>query len=118
MKSRAGRIVNIASVVGLRGNAGQANYAASKAGLIGLSKSLAQELAGRGVTVNVVAPGFVTTDMTAGLGEDLRAASLRSIPLGRFGDPLDVARSVRFLCGDGGAYITGQVVVVDGGMTM
>jgi 3-oxoacyl-[acyl-carrier protein] reductase len=118
MKSRAGRIVNIASVVGLRGNAGQANYAASKAGLVGLSKSLAQELAGRGVTVNVVAPGFVTTDMTAGLGEDLRAAALRTIPLGRFGDPLDVAKSVRFLCGDGGAYITGQVVVVDGGMTM
>ncbi len=117
-KARGGRIVNVGSVVGLAGNAGQANYAASKAGLIGLSKSLAQELAGRGITVNVVAPGFVETDMTAGLAAELRDAMLRQIPLGRFGAVDDVAAAVAFLCSDAAAYVTGQTLVVDGGMTM
>jgi 3-oxoacyl-[acyl-carrier protein] reductase len=117
-KARGGRIVNVGSVVGLTGNAGQANYAASKAGLIGLSKSLAQEFAGRGITVNVVAPGFIETDMTAGLAGDLRDGMLKQIPLGRFGGPADVARAVAFLCSDDASYITGQTLVVDGGMTM
>ena len=117
-KSRGGRIVNIGSVVGLTGNAGQVNYAASKAGLIGLSKSLAQELAGRGVTVNVVAPGFIETDMTAGLPADVRATMLQQIPLARMGAPEDIARVVAFLCSDAASYITGQTLVVDGGMTM
>lgn len=116
-KARGGRIVNIGSVVGLTGNAGQANYAASKAGLVGLSKSLAQELAGRGITVNVVAPGFIETDMTAGLPADVRTSMLQQIPLGRFGTPEDVARTVLFLCSDAAGYITGQTLVVDGGMT-
>ncbi len=117
-KARWGRIVNEGSVVGLTGNAGQANYAASKAALVGLSKSLARELAGRGITVNVVAPGFIETDMTAGLSQDVRAAALKNIPLGRFGGPEDVAGAVLFLCSDAAAYVTGQVIVVDGGMTM
>jgi 3-oxoacyl-[acyl-carrier protein] reductase len=117
-KARGGRIVNIGSVVGISGNAGQANYAASKAGLIGLSKSLAQEFAGRGVTVNVIAPGFIETDMTSGLGADVRDAMLKQIPLARFGAAADIAAAVSFLCGDGAAYITGQTIVVDGGMTM
>ncbi|MBL8756543.1 MAG: 3-oxoacyl-[acyl-carrier-protein] reductase [Planctomycetes bacterium] len=117
-KAQGGRIVNIGSVVGLSGNAGQANYAASKAGLIGLSKSLAQEFGGRGLTVNVVAPGFVATDMTAGLTPEIKDGMLKSIPLGRFGSPDDIAGSVLFLCSDAGAYITGQTLVVDGGMTM
>ena len=117
-KSRGGRIVNIGSVVGLTGNAGQVNYAASKAGLIGLSKSLAQELAGRGVTVNVVAPGLIETDMTAGLPADVRATMLQQIPLARMGAPEDIARVVAFLCSDAASYITGQTLVVDGGMTM
>jgi 3-oxoacyl-[acyl-carrier protein] reductase len=117
-KARGGRIVNIGSVVGLTGNAGQANYAASKAGLIGLSKSLAQELAGRGITVNVIAPGFIETDMTAALSADVRAALLTKIPLNRFGSAADVAGAVRFLCSEAAAYITGQTLVVDGGMTM
>ena len=116
-KARGGRIVNIGSVVGLTGNAGQANYAASKAGLVALSKSLAQEFGGRGVTVNVIAPGFITTDMTAALPEDAKQAMLQQIPLGRFGQPEDVARAVSFLCSDAAAYITGQTLVVDGGMT-
>ncbi len=116
-KARGGRIVNIGSVVGLTGNAGQANYAASKAGLVALSKSLAQEFGGRGVTVNVVAPGFITTDMTASLPEDAKQAMLQQIPLGRFGQPEDIAQTVAFLCTDAAAYITGQTLVVDGGMT-
>ncbi len=116
-KARGGRIVNIGSVVGLTGNAGQVNYAASKAGLIGLSKSLAQELASRAITVNVVAPGFIDTDMTAVLAPDVRDAMLKQIPLSRFGVPDDVAKAVAFLCSDDAAYITGQTLVVDGGMT-
>jgi len=117
-KARGGRIVNIGSVVGITGNAGQVNYAASKAGLIGLSKSLAQELAGRAITVNVIAPGFIATDMTAGLPADVRDTMLKQIPLARLGAPEDVARSVVFLCSDAASYITGQTLVVDGGMTM
>lgn len=117
-KARGGRIVNIGSVVGLTGNAGQANYAASKAGLVGLSKSLAQELAGRNITVNVVAPGFIATDMTAVLTAEVKDAMLKQIPLARFGEPDDIAKAVSFLCSDAAAYVTGQVLVVDGGMTM
>jgi len=116
-KARGGRIVQVGSVVGLTGNAGQANYAASKAGLIGLSKSLAQELSGRGITVNVVAPGFVRTDMTAALPADVQEAMKQQIPLGRFGTPEDIAGVVSFLCSDAAAYVTGQTLVVDGGMT-
>jgi 3-oxoacyl-[acyl-carrier protein] reductase len=117
-KARNGRIVNIGSVVGLTGNAGQANYAASKAGLIGLTKSLAHELASRGVTANVVAPGFIDTDMTAALPDDVRAGLLQRIPLQRLGTADDVARAVAFLCSDAAAYITGQTLIVDGGMTL
>ncbi len=116
-KARGGRIVNVGSVVGLTGNAGQVNYAASKAGLVGLSKSLAQEFAGRGITVNVVAPGFIRTDMTAALAAEVQQAMMQQIPLGRFGTPEDVAGVVSFLCGDAAAYVTGQTLVVDGGMT-
>ncbi|MHC4513191.1 MAG: 3-oxoacyl-[acyl-carrier-protein] reductase [Planctomycetota bacterium] len=117
-KERWGRIVNVSSVVGVMGNPGQANYGASKAGLIGFSKSLAREMGGRGVTVNVVAPGFIETDMTQGLGEDVRASVLQNIPLNRFGTSQDVAAAVRFLCSDAASYITGQVLLVDGGMAM
>ena len=116
MKRRFGRVINITSVVGVTGNAGQANYAASKAGLIGFSKSVAKEYAARGVLVNCVAPGFIETDMTAALPETARAALLESIPLGRLGAPGDIAGAVTFLASDMGAYITGQVLVVDGGM--
>lgn len=118
LKQRYGRIVNLSSVVGLRGNAGQVNYAASKAGVIGMTKSLARELASRGVTVNAVAPGFMETDMTAALPESARSAALASIPMNRLGAPEDVARAVGFLASDGAAYITGQVLAVDGGMAM
>jgi 3-oxoacyl-[acyl-carrier protein] reductase len=118
MKRRSGRIINIASVVGLTGNPGQANYAASKAGLVGFTKSVAQELAARGVLANVVAPGFIETDMTAELPDEAREALSERIPLGRFGTPDDVAGAIRFLAGPAATYITGQVLVVDGGMVM
>ena len=118
MKQKYGRIVNLSSIVGLRGNAGQANYAASKAGLIGLTKSLAKELAARNVTVNAVAPGFIDTDMTAALPEKAREALLASIPMGRLGQAEDVARAVAFFAGDDSAYVTGQVLCVDGGMAV
>jgi len=117
-KQRAGRIINIASVVGLTGNAGQVNYSASKAGLVGLTKSIARELSGRGITANVVAPGFIETDMTAVLPESIRTAVVEKIPLGRFGAPDDIAAAVAFLAGPEAGYITGQVLVVDGGMVM
>ena len=118
MKKRAGRIVNMASVVGLAGNAGQTNYAAAKAGVIGFSKSAAKELASRGITVNVVAPGFIGTDMTAGLSDAVKEKALADIPLGKMGEPKDVANAVLFLASDQASYITGQVVNVDGGMVM
>ena len=118
MKRRSGRIINISSVVGLTGNRGQANYAASKAGLVGLTKSVAQELATRNVLANAVAPGFVETGMTSDLGEEAREAMTDRIPLGRVGQPEDVAGVVRFLAGPDADYVTGQVLVVDGGMTM
>ena len=118
MKQKYGRIVNLSSIVGLRGNAGQANYAASKAGLIGLTKSMAKELAGRNVTVNAVAPGFIDTDMTAALPEKAREAMLTTIPMGRLGQAEDVAKAVAFFAGDESAYVTGQVLCVDGGMAV
>lgn len=118
MRRRDGRIINITSVVGLAGNKGQANYAASKAGLIGLTKAVAKELASRGVLCNAVAPGFIETDMTAAMTEAARAELSQQIPLGRLGTPDDVASVVRFLVGPGAGYITGQVIVVDGGMVM
>ena len=118
MKRRAGRIINISSIVGLTGNKGQANYAASKAGLIGFTKSVAKEYASRGVLVNCVAPGFIETDMTAALPGDARDALLGQIALGRLGKPADVAYAVLFLASDFAGYITGQVLVVDGGMVV
>ena len=118
MKQNYGRVVNLSSIVGLRGNAGQANYAASKAGLIGLTKSMAKELAGRNVTVNAVAPGFIDTDMTAALPEKARESMLASIPMGRLGQGEDVAKAVAFFAGDGAGYVTGQVLCVDGGMAV
>jgi 3-oxoacyl-[acyl-carrier protein] reductase len=116
MKQRFGRIINISSVVGLIGNPGQANYVAAKAGVIGLTKTAARELASRGITVNAVAPGFIETDMTAVLGEETREQMLGQIPLGRFGSAEDVAGAVAFLASDDAAYITGQTLNVDGGM--
>ncbi|MBI2447408.1 MAG: 3-oxoacyl-[acyl-carrier-protein] reductase [Candidatus Omnitrophica bacterium] len=118
IKQHSGRIVNIASIIGIIGNAGQANYAASKAGIIGLTKSAAKELAGRGINVNAIAPGFIDTEMTAKLPEDVRQKMLAQIPRGRFGQPLDVAKAVLFLVSDFSDYITGQVIPVDGGMVM
>lgn len=118
MRARYGRIVNLTSVVALRGNPGQVNYCASKAGLIGMTKSLARELGSRGITVNAVAPGYIQTDMTADMPDTAKEAMLASVPLSRSGKPEDVARAVAFLAGDEAAYITGQVLQVDGGMGM
>ncbi len=118
MRNRWGRIINVSSVVGQAGGAGQANYAASKAGLIGLSKSLAQELGSRGITVNVVAPGYIATDMTKDLPEERKQRILAAIPLERIGSPEDVAAAVTFLAGEDAGYITGQVLAVNGGMYM
>jgi 3-oxoacyl-[acyl-carrier protein] reductase len=118
MKRRWGRIINIASVVGIVGNKGQANYAASKAGLIGLTKSVAKELSSRNILANVVAPGFIETDMTAAMTPEARATLSGQIPLERLGTPADIAGAVAFLASDAAAYITGQVIVVDGGMVM
>lgn len=116
IKQRRGRIVNISSVVGLSGNPGQANYAAAKAGLIGFTKAVAREVASRNVTVNAVAPGFVTTGMVETLSEDTQKQILGKIPMGRFGTAEDVSQAVLFLCGDGAGYITGQVLTIDGGL--
>ncbi len=118
IKSKHGRVINVTSVVGLTGNAGQASYAASKAGLVGFTKSLAQELAGRAVTVNAIAPGFIETDMTAALSDEQRKAVLGRIPLGRMASPLDVAWAALFLASDRAAYVTGEVLRVDGGLAM
>jgi 3-oxoacyl-[acyl-carrier protein] reductase len=118
MKRRAGAIVNISSIVGLRGNWGQTNYSASKAGMIGFTKSLARELGSRGVRANVVAPGYVKTRLTDELPEEARGAMLGNTPLGRLGDPEDVAGAVRFLCSDEASFITGEVLLVDGGLGM
>ena len=118
MKKRAGAIVNVSSIVGLRGNFGQTNYAASKAGIIGFTKSLARELGSRGVRANVVAPGYVQTRLTDVIPGEAKELMLQNTPLGRLGDPLDVARAVRFLCSDEASFITGEVLLVDGGLGM
>lgn len=118
LKQRSGRIINVASIIGLIGNAGQCNYAASKAALIGFTKSIARELASRGITVNAIAPGFIETDMTAGLKEEMRQALLEKIPLNMLGQPDDVANAALFLASASARYITGQVLTVDGGMVM
>jgi 3-oxoacyl-[acyl-carrier protein] reductase len=117
-KQRAGRIINVSSVIGLIGNPGQSNYAASKAGLIGFTQSVARELAGRGVTVNAIAPGFIETDMTSELNEELKANILRAIPMGKFGAADDIASAALYLASPAARYVTGQVLTVDGGMVM
>jgi 3-oxoacyl-[acyl-carrier protein] reductase len=118
MRRRSGAIVNLSSVVGIHGNPGQANYAASKAGIIGLTKALARELGSRGVRVNAIAPGYITTELTDVLNDEQRSLILRNTPLGRLGEPEDVAGAVRFLCSDDAAFITGEVLLVDGGLGM
>jgi 3-oxoacyl-[acyl-carrier protein] reductase len=118
MKKRSGAIVNISSVVGLHGNPGQTNYGASKAGIIGFTKSLARELGSRGVRANVIAPGYVHSRLTDEISEDMRSLMLQNTPLGRLGEPEDIAGAVRFLCSDAAAYITGEVLLVDGGLGM
>lgn len=118
LKQRFGKIVNLASIIGIMGNTGQANYAASKAGIIGLTKSVAKELASRGVSVNAIAPGFIKTEMTAKLSDDVQKRMLSVIPLGRFGEPKDVADLALFLSSENSSYITGQVIQIDGGMLM
>jgi 3-oxoacyl-[acyl-carrier protein] reductase len=118
MKRRSGAIVNVSSVVGMHGNPGQTNYAASKAGIIGFTKALARELGSRGVRANVVAPGYISTRLTTELPEELRQTMLANTPLGRFGDPEDIAGAVRFLCSDAAAFVTGEVLLVDGGLGM
>ncbi|MBQ7833498.1 MAG: 3-oxoacyl-[Lachnospiraceae bacterium] len=118
VKQRQGRIINITSVSGVMGNAGQANYSASKAGMIGLTKSMARELASRNITVNAVAPGFIETEMTAVLSDSVKEAAVKQIPVGRFGQPEDIANMVKYLASEEAAYVTGQVICVDGGMAM
>jgi 3-oxoacyl-[acyl-carrier protein] reductase len=118
LKQRSGRIINVASVIGLIGNAGQCNYSASKAALLGFTKSIARELSSRGITVNALAPGFIETDMTSGLSEEVRAGILKQIPLGSLGQPEDIAHAALFLASPASRYITGQVLTVDGGMVM
>ena len=118
LKQRSGRIINVASVIGLMGNAGQCNYASSKAALIGFTKSVARELSSRGITVNALAPGFIETDMTSVIGEEMRKELLRQIPLNGFGRPEDIAQAALYLAGPAARYVTGQVLVVDGGLAM
>lgn len=118
MRQKSGRIINISSVSGVAGNAGQANYCSSKAGMIGLTKSAAKELASRNITVNAIAPGFVKTEMTDILSEEVKEQAMKQIPLGRFADPEDIANAAVFLASDSASYITGQVLLVDGGMVM
>jgi 3-oxoacyl-[acyl-carrier protein] reductase len=118
MRSRYGRIINMSSVAGIAGNAGQTNYSSSKAGIIGFTKSLAREVASRNITVNAIAPGFVVTDLTADLPEEIKEASMTAIPMGRWGEPIEIAHAAAFLASDDAKYITGQVLSVDGGMVM